>query len=76
MFDLDRLTHNRDPLLYKIMKIIKGPNKGYQGEVRAVGNGVLIVVIEVNHHLERILIEYARYVVGLQFHIFILFLSI
>ena len=47
------------------MEIIKGPNKGYQGEVRAVGNGVLIVVIEVNHHLERILIEYARYVVGL-----------
>ena len=51
--------------MYKIIEIIKSPNKGYQEEVRAVGNGVLIVAMEANHHLEHILIEYARYIVRL-----------
>ena len=49
-FDLEGFSRDRDDsLLYKTVEIIKGPNKGYRGEVRAVGNEILIVAMEANH---------------------------
>ena len=62
-FDLEGFSRNRDDsLLYKTVEIIEGPNKGYWGEVRAVGNEILIVAMEVNHCWERVPTKNARYV--------------
>ena len=48
-------------MMYKDVKIIKGPNKGYQGEIRAVGYDMYLVALEANYYLECVLSKYVRY---------------
>ena len=48
-------------MMYKDVKIIKGPNKGYQGEIRIMGHDMYLVAFEANYYLECVLSKYVRY---------------
>lgn len=61
-FELGGHANQLDPMIHKSVEIINGPNKGYRGEVRAVGHGVFIVVIEASHEWKTVPMEHARYV--------------
>ena len=61
-FELGGRANQLDPMMHKTVEIIKGPNKGYRGEVRAVGHGVYILVIEASHQWKTVPMDYARYV--------------